>query len=156
MPLRSILLVIAIALPCRADAWIAYGFKSGMSRFDVTERLSERELQVITQGLRQTDAASRAGEQQFRLVYCSTPQLLYLMRYRLPDDPASFAKTLRKLERRYGEPEGLGDSSAYRDSIDQPGAKLTAIWNLNEFETILLIRDQSGMHVEFQDVSVCG
>lgn len=155
MTARSILLLVAVALPCQAQAWIAYGFKSGMSRFDVGEQLAEKDSMVITESPRQTDAGSQSDARQYRLVYCSTPQLLYLMRYRLPDDPASFARTLQKLERRYGEPEGLGDSFALPDSIDRPDETLTAIWSLNEFETILLTRDRSGIHVEFQDVSVC-
>ena len=152
---KTILLAAALLLPCQSFAWIAYGFKSGMSRFDVSELLAERDSLVITEAARQTEVRGSTDDRQYSLVYCATPQRLYLMRYRLPDDPESFVQTLQKLESRYGEPEGLGDSFAYTHSKDQQDAKLTAIWNLNEYEPVLLIRDQNGMQVEFQDVSVC-
>lgn len=152
---KSILLIAALLLPCQSFAWIAYGFKSGMSRFDVSRLLAEKDSLVITEGTRQTDAASQTDDRHYSLVYCATPQRLYLMRYRLSDDPASLARTLQKLELRYGEPEGLDEASGYTGSDDQAAAGLAAIWSLNEYETVLLTRDRDGMHVEFQDVSVC-
>ena len=155
MKARVLALIAMLIVPCAAGAWIAYGFKSGMSRFDATSHLADRQSLAITEGMRQTLAGSADGDLVYDLVYCATPQRLYLMRYRLPDTPAAFVRTLEKFERRYGEPEGLGDISAQLDPAAWEHAVITLLWNLNEAETILLTRDADGARVEFQDVSVC-
>ena len=96
MKIAASLFIALLFFPCQSQAWIAYGFSSGMSRFDVARYLSERELQVITDGAESTLAGNSDSSTKYDLVYCSTPQRLYLLKYRLLDSPAAFAKILKK------------------------------------------------------------
>ena len=152
---KSILLFSALLLPCQVFAWIAYGFKSGMSRFDAAGHLADRQSLVVTEDSGHTLASSTDGGLRYELVYCASPQLLYLMRYRLPDSRAAFSKALQKFTGRYGEPEGIDEVSAVLESPAWESADISLLWSLNESETVLLARDRDGSRVEFQDVSVC-
>ena len=149
------ILIAAMLFPCQGLGWIAYGFKSGTSRFDVAQQLAEDRSLLTTENAEQTFAARLDGQPQYTLEYCSSPHRLYLMKYTLPDSREVFARTLAKFERRYGSPEGLDKATAYLQSDDPQDIEITLIWNLNESETILLTRDASGLRAEFQDVSVC-
>jgi hypothetical protein len=155
MKIRITMLIAALIIPCQGEAWIAYGFKSGMSRFDVTRYLYEKERFEITEDEQHTVAATGDNEIIYKLVYCSTPQKLYLMKFRLVDSPAVFMKTLEKYEKRYGKPEGLDDVPDYRESDNWEGVEISLIWDLNESETILLTHSSNGTVTEFQDISVC-
>ena len=149
------MLIAALIIPCQGEAWIAYGFKSGMSRFDVTRYLYEKEDLEIAEDDQHTVAATGNGEIIYKLIYCSTPQKLYLMKFRLADSPVIFMKTLEKYEKRYGKPEGLGDVPDYRESENWEDIAISLIWDLNESETILLTHNNNGTVTEFQDISVC-
>jgi hypothetical protein len=155
MNIRLTILIAAMIIPGQSEAWIAYGFKSGMSRFDVTRYLYEKERFDISGDDQQSVAATDDGEIIYRLVYCSTPQKLYLMKFRLVDSPAVFMKTLEKYEKRYGEPEGLNDVPDYRESDNWEDVDVSLIWDLNESETILLTHNSNGTITEFQDISIC-
>jgi hypothetical protein len=155
MNIRITMLIAALILPCQGEAWIGYGFKSGMSRFDVTRYLYEKEGFEITEDDQHTVAATGDGEIIYKLVYCSTPQKLYLMKFRLFDSPAVFMKTLEKYGKRYGEPEGLDDVPDYRESDNWEDVDVSLIWDLNESETILLTHGSNGTITEFQDISIC-
>lgn len=152
---RLALAIVLFCISCQGRAWIAYGFQSGMSRFEVARYLSERELELISEGARQMIAGSRADNTRYQLFYCTTPQKLYLMKYRLDDTPAAFAMTLEKYEKRYGKPEGLNPLVEARESANWQDVVVALIWDVNEFETILLTHDDSGTSAEFQDLSVC-
>ena len=156
MPVRAPLavLIAAMLFPGQGLGWIAYGFKSGMSRFEVAAQLAEDPSLLTTEQAGQTLAATRDGQASYVLEYCSSPHRLYLMKFGLPDSREVFERTLAKFERRYGSPEGLDKAAAYlRD--DGRDIEVMLIWNLNDAETILLTRDAGGMRAEFQDVSVC-
>ena len=148
-------LIAALLFPCQGLGWIAYGFKSGMSRFDVARQLAEDPSVLTTEQAGQTLAATRDGRPRYVLGYCSSPHRLYLMKFALPDSREVFARTLAKFERRYGSPEALDKAAAYLRADGQEDIEVTLIWNLNESETILLTRDAGGTRAEFQDVSVC-
>ena len=148
-------LIVAMLFPCQGFGWIAYGFKSGMSRFDVAAQLAENKALLITEKARQTLAVTLDGEPGYALEYCSSPHRLYLMKFALPDSREAFAQALAKFERRYGSPEGLDEAEEYLRLDDRTDFEVTLIWNLNESETILLTRDAGGLRAEFQDVSVC-
>jgi hypothetical protein len=155
MKFLTIPLLAALLVPGEGMAWIAYGFKSGMSRFEVASQLSEHTSLAVTEGARETLVHAIADDTGYSLVYCSTPQKLYLMKFGLPDSAQEFARTLAKFERRYGEPEGLERAASYLNPGKWDDAEVSLIWNLNEFETILLTRDAEGARAEFQDVAVC-
>ncbi len=148
-------LLAMLAIPSQSEAWIAYGFVSGMSRFEVYRRLSENESLFIADDDRQTHAGPKDNKTQYNFIYCSTPQRLYLMRYSLDDSRAQFLKTKEKFERRYGEPTPLYSNSDYSDSTAWDNAQIFFMWDLGESETILLTHDSDGTRVEFQDLSVC-
>ena len=132
-------------------AWIAYGFQSGMSRFEVTGHLFDRKSLVITEGAQQTLAGPDENQTKYNLVYCSSPQKLYLLKLRLADSRADFVKTKEKYEKRYGKPDGLGawESTNWED------VEVSFIWGLNDSETILLTHSNNQTSAEFQDLSVC-
>ena len=134
-----------------AAAWIAYGFQSGMSRFEVSRQLSEKEALVVTEGAQQTFAGPGDNQRKYNLAYCSSPQKLYLLKFRLAGSRAEFMKAKKKYEKRYGKPEGPHDW----DSTNPGDVDVSFIWDLNEFETILLTRSASETSAEFQDLSVC-
>jgi hypothetical protein len=144
-------LIATLILSSPAAAWIAYGFKSGMSRFEVTGYLADRAFLVITEGAEQTFAGPQANRGKYNLVYCSSPQKLYLLKFKLEDTPAQFDKTREKYEKRYGNPEVLNDWGAE----NWEDAEVALMWDLNEFETILLTHGSAGSSAEFQDLSVC-
>ena len=139
----------------QSKAWIAYGFTSGMSRFDVTRHLSENESLVVTDEAQQTYAGPPGNEKKYNLVYCSKPQKLYLMQFSLDDSLETFTKTKEKYERRYGEPTPPGYKSGNWESATWEYVDISFIWDLNESETIVLRRSKQGTQAEFQDLSVC-
>ncbi|MDC1287542.1 hypothetical protein N8198_06620 [Gammaproteobacteria bacterium] len=151
MRIRTSLLIALLIMSSPAAAWIAYGFKSGMSRFEVTGHLSDKSALVITEGAQQTFAGPDDNKTKYTLVYCSSPQILYLMKFRLADSRSEFVKTKQKYKKRYGKPEGLDDWG----SANWEDADVSLIWDLNESETILLTHDSNGTSAEFQDLSVC-
>jgi hypothetical protein len=151
MKTRIILLVSLLVVSGPSAAWIAYGFHSGMSRFEVTGHLFDKESLVITEGTQQTLAGPDDNKTKYDLVYCSSPQKLYLLKLRLADSRADFVKTKQKYEKRYGKPDGLDAwESANWEDVD-----VSFIWGLNESETILLTHTNNQTSAEFQDLSVC-
>jgi hypothetical protein len=144
-----------LAVSSQAQAWIAFGFKSGMSRFEVTGYLSDRESFVISEGERQTLAGPGDNPSKYNMVYCSRLQVLYLMRFRLEDSLEVFLKTKEKFEKRYGEPTPLNSKSVNWNPAHWEGTDLSFLWDLNESETILLTHNSKGTSAEFQDLSVC-
>ena len=151
MRIRTILLIALLIMSSPTAAWIAHGFKSGMSRFEVTGQLSDKASLVITEGAQQTFAGPDDNKTKYTLVYCSSPQKLYLMKFGLADSRMEFAKTKQKYEKRYGKPEGLDDW----ESANWEDTDVSFIWDLNESETILLTHNSNGSSAEFQDLSVC-
>ena len=148
--------IALLFVSCQSQAWIAYGFKSGMSRFDVSRYLADRQLPVISEGAQRTIAGSGDRQAKYDLVYCSSPQKLYLMKYRLADTAAVFGATLEKFERRYGEPEGLNHLPDNWQTGAWHDVEISLIWDVSESETILLKHGENGTSTEFQDLSVCG
>jgi len=155
MKTKIILLAAMLTISGQGKAWIAYGFKSGMSRLDVTRHLYEKESLVITDGDRQTQAGPGGNRSQYQLIYCSTPQKLYLMRFRLGDSLEAFIAAKKKFEKRYGQPAPLDSRADYRDSANWKNVEVAFLWYLNESETILLTHTSEGTMAEFQDLSVC-
>ena len=151
MKTRIILLITLAIVSSPVMAWIAYGFQSGMSRFEVTGHLFDKESLVITEGAQQTLAGPGDNKEKYSLVYCSSPQRLYLLKLRLAGSRAEFVKTKEKYEKRYGKPDGLDAwESANWEDVD-----VSFIWGLNESETILLTHSNNQTSAEFQDLSVC-
>lgn len=144
-------MIALLTLSGQATAWIAYGFRSGMSRFEVTGHLSDRQSYFITEDAEQTFAGPEDDQAKYNMIYCSSPQTLYLMKFRLPDSPAEFAKAKKKYEKRYGQPDGMDDW----ESANWEDADISFIWDLNESETILLTHSNNETRAEFQDLSVC-
>ena len=155
MKTRIIVLIAMLVISGQSKAWIAYGFKSGMSRFDVQGYLSEKESFVITENAQQTLAGPDDHISKYNLVYCSTPQKLYLMKFRLSDSLLVFEQVKEKYERRYGKPESSGQASDYLDNENWEASSISLLWVINESETILLTHSNQGTVAEFQDVSVC-
>ena len=152
---RIILLAAMLAISGQGKAWIAFGFKSGMSRLDVTRHLYDRESFVITDNGLQTRAGPDGNRSQYNMVYCASPQKLYLMRFSLEDSLQAFVQTKAKFEKRYGQPTALNAASDYQDPETWKNVDVAFIWDLNESETILLRHDRDGTSAEFQDLSVC-
>lgn len=152
---RVILVIAMLVVSSQSKAWIAFGFKSGMSRFDVSRQLSDKESFVITHGEQQTLAGPEDNPSKYGLVYCATPQKLYLMRFSLDDSVDAFSKVKAKFEKRYGEPTPLSSISDYRNPETWENTDIAFIWDLNESETILLRHGSNGSSAEFQDLSVC-
>ena len=151
MKTRLILLITLSIVSAPSAAWIAYGFQSGMSRFEVTGHLFDNESLFITEGVHQTLAGPGDNKTKYNLVYCSSPQKLYLLKLRLADSRANFVKTKEKYEKRYGKPDGLDAwESANWEDVD-----VSFIWGLNESETILLTHRNKQTSAEFQDLSIC-
>ena len=155
MKIKTTVLIAMLLVSGQSEAWIAYGFKSGMSRFDVIKSLSDKESFVITEDAQQTHAGPDGNRTKYNLVYCSTPQKLYLMKFRLADSLAVFMQAREKYEKRYGKPEGLDYVSGNLESENWEDADISLIWDINEFETVLLTHGKNGTSAEFQDVSVC-
>jgi hypothetical protein len=155
MKTRIIVMFAMLVISGQSEAWIAYGFKSGMSRFDVLRYLSEKESVVVTENAQQTLAGPDGDNTSYNLIYCSTPQKLYLMKFRLGDSHAAFEKTKEKYERRYGKPESSGQVSDERENENWQAVDVSLIWLINESETILLTHGNNGTIAEFQDISVC-
>ena len=128
-----------LVISSQSKAWIAYGFKSGMSRFDVIRYLSDNESMVITDGEQQTYAGPEDNKAKYNLIYCSIPQKLYLMQFSLDDSLEVFVKT----------------KANYQDSEAWENIDISFIWDINEFETILLTHTGQETSAEFQDLSVC-
>jgi len=152
---RIFVLIAMLTITSQSKAWIAYGFKSGMSRFDVTKHLSENESLVTTEGAQQTFAGPEENKTKYNLNYCSRPQKLYLMQFSLDDSLEAFVKTKKKYERRYGEPTPLDNKSDNWESGNWEYTDISFIWDLNESETIVLRHSKNGTQAEFQDLSVC-
>ena len=121
----------------------------------VVESLSDKESFVVTEDARQTFAGPADNTTKYNLVYCSTPQKLYLMKFRLADSHAVFMQAREKYEKRYGKPEGQDYISDNLATGNWEDAVISLIWDINEFETILLTHGKNGTSAEFQDVSVC-
>ena len=155
MKIKTIVLIAMLVISGQSEAWIAYGFKSGMSRFDVVKSLSGKESFVVTEDARQTFAGPADNTKKYNLVYCSTPQKLYLMKFRLAGSLAVFMQAREKYEKRYGKPEGLDYVSDNPESESWENADIFLLWDINEFETVLLTHGKNGTSAEFQDVSVC-
>jgi hypothetical protein len=77
------------------------------------------------------------------------------MKFRLSDSLAAFVKAKGKYVKRYGKPEGSGQASDYLENEDWETTRISLIWVINEFESILLTHSHDGTVAEFQDVSVC-
>ena len=144
-----------LVISSQSKAWIAYGFKSGMSRFDVGNYLSANESLVITEGEQQTYAGPSDNKKKYNLIYCARPQKLYLMQFSLPDSYAAFVKAREKYEKRYGIPDRLDYVSDDWQSENWENVDISLIWDLNEFETIELTHNNRGTSAEFRDLSVC-
>ena len=144
-----------LVMSSQSKAWIAYGFKSGMSRFDVIRYLSDNESLVITDGAQQTYAGPEDNKTKYNFNYCSKPQKLYLMKFSLENSLEVFVKTKEKYEKRYGEPTPLDYKSDNWESENWEYVDISFIWDLNESETIVLTHSKNGTHAEFQDLSVC-
>lgn len=155
MKTRIVVLIAMLVMSSHSGAWIAYGFKSGMSRFDVVNYLSAKESFVITDGAQQTYAGPRQNKKKYTLLYCSKPQKLYLMQFSLDDSLAQFVQTRKKYEKRYGKPNRLDYASSDGESGKWEDVDMSLIWDLNESETIVLSHDKNGTTAEFRDVSVC-
>jgi len=151
MKTRIILLITLLIVSGPSSAWIAYGFQSGMSRFEVTGHLFDKESLVITEGEQHTLAGPDDNKTKYNLVYCSSPQKLYLLRLRLADSRADFVKVKDKYEKRYGKPDGL-DAWEF---VNWEDVDVSFIWGLNESETILLTHSNNQTSAEFQDLSIC-
>ena len=152
---KALLFTVLMLAAGQAQAWIAYGFQSGMSRFKVEGHLADRASLVITGAEDETFAGPSQREVVYHLAYCSSPQLLYRMRYRLSESRDQFDATRNKFERRYGTPEQSGDLDSDMSAEDWRNADVALIWQLNQSETILLEHDRDGTVAEFQDLSVC-
>lgn len=152
---RVILAIALLVISSQSQAWIAYGFKSGMSRLDVSRLLFDNESYLVTDGERQTHAGPKDNRSKYALVYCATPQKLYLMRFSLDDSLETFIETKAKFEKRYGEPTPLNARPNFRNPEIWENADIAFIWDLNESETILLKHTRNGTSAEFQDLSVC-
>lgn len=139
----------------QGKAWIAFGFQSGMSRFDVTRYLADNESLVITDGAQQTYAGPEDNQSKYNLIYCSRPQKLYIMQFRLADSRADFIKTKEKFEKRYGNPSQLDSASGYWETENWENVSISFTWELNEYETIILERRDNETIAEFQDLSIC-
>jgi hypothetical protein len=155
MKTRIIVLIAMLLVSAQGRAWIAYGFQSGMSRFEVHGYLAEKESLVVTEDLQQTLAGPEENDTRYRFIYCSTPQKLYLMKFRLGGSFAEFVKEKEKYERRYGKPEGPDQVSDEREKENWEAVNISLIWIINESETILLSHGHNGTIAEFQDVSIC-
>ena len=77
------------------------------------------------------------------------------MKFRLADSHAVFMQAREKYEKRYGKPEGQDYISDNLATGNWEDAVISLIWDINEFETILLTHGKNGTSAEFQDVSVC-
>jgi len=155
MTTRIIVLLAMLLASGQSEAWIAYGFKSGMSRFDVHRYLAKKESLVVTEDVQQTLAGADENDTSYRFIYCSTPQKLYLMKFRLGASLAEFINEKEKYERRYGKPEGPGEVSDSREKANWEAMDISLIWIINESETILLTHGHNGTVAEFHDVSIC-
>ena len=153
--IRIFALIAMLVISSQSKAWIAYGFTSGMSRFDVIRYLSDNESLVITDGAQQTYAGPEDNKTKYNFNYCSKPQKLYLMKFSLDNSLEAFVKTKEKYERRYGEPAPLEYKSDNWESGNWKYVDISFIWDLNESETILLTHSKNGTSAEFQDLSVC-
>jgi hypothetical protein len=151
MKTRIVLFITLLIVSGPGAAWIAYGFQSGMSRFEVTRQLTDKESLVITEGAQQMYAGPDDNKTKYSLVYCASPQKLYLMKFRLAESRADFVKVKQKYEKRYGKPDG---SDAW-ESANWEDVDVSFIWGLNESETILLTHRNNQTSAEFQDLSVC-
>ena len=147
-------LIALLSVSAPVHAWLAHGFGSGMSRMDVSRYLSDKEL-AVTESDRQTFAGPVGDRPRYQLTYCSSPQKLYQMTFRLGDSPQAFVKTLEKYEKRYGKPEGLDQAPRDWNSGNWQNIRLNLIWYLGESETILLTHGRDGSSAEFQDLSIC-
>ena len=139
----------------QAQAWIAYGFTSGMSRFVVESNLAEDGSLVVTGAEGETLAGPENSKTRYYLAYCSSPQILFRLRYRLAETRDVFDATRHKFERRYGTPDSNGDLDPLASAEEWRNADVSLIWQLNNGETVLLEHDRDGTIAEFQDLSVC-
>ena len=153
--IRILILTALLVISGQGKAWIAFGFKSGMSRFDVARYLSDNETWAIADGARHTDAGPQDDRFKYQRVYFAKPQKLYLMQFRPGDSLEQFEQMRDKFEKRYGEPTPLKPVPDYLESSRWPDTEVAFIWDLNEYETILLQHDRDGTRAEFQDLSVC-
>ena len=152
---RTIVLITLIIMSGQSKAWIAFGFQSGMSRFDATRYLSENDTLVISDGAQQTYAGPVDNKQKYHLIYCSKPQKLYLMQFKLSDSRAVFMETKEKFEKRYGTPSQQDSASDHWETENWENVSISFAWELNEYETILLERRDNETSAEFQNLSVC-
>ena len=139
----------------QSKAWIAYGFKSGMNRFDIIRHLSDNESLVVTEREQQMYVGPNDNKTKYKLIYCAVPQKLYSMQYNLTDSLEVFVKTKEKYEKRYGKPIRQDSKSDDWESKNWESVDVSFIWDLSESETLLLKHSSDGTHAEFQDLSVC-
>jgi len=144
-----------LVMSSQSKAWIAYGFKSGVNRFDVIKHLSDNESLVVTESEREMYVGPNDNKTKYKLIYCSVPQKLYLMQYSLDDSLEVFVKTKEKYEKRYGKPSRQDSKSDDWQFENWDDVDVSFIWDLNESETILLTHSKNGTSAEFQDLSVC-
>ena len=144
-----------LVMSSQSKAWIAYGFKSGVNRFDVIKHLSDNESLVVTESEREMYVGPNDNKTKYKLIHCSVPQKLYLMQYNLSDSLEVFVKTKEKYEKRYGKPSRQDSKSDDWESENWEYVDISFIWDLNESETIVLSHSSNGTHAEFQDLSVC-
>ena len=77
------------------------------------------------------------------------------MQFKLADSRTVFAETKEKFEKRYGKPKRLDSRSDNWETENWENVSIALIWDLNEFETIVLEHGDHGTRAEFQDLSVC-
>lgn len=153
--LRILLLIAMLVMSSQGKAWIAFGFQSGMSRFDVVRYLADKESFVVTDGATQTYAGPEDNKSKYNLIYCSKPHKLYLMQFKLADSRTVFMETKQKFEKRYGKPKRLDSRSDNWETGNWGNVSIAFMWDLNEFETIVLEHRNNETSAEFQDLSIC-
>ena len=152
---KTLVLIALILMSGQGKAWIAFGFQSGMSRFDVTRYLSDNRSLVISDSAQQTYAGPVNNTSKYNLIYCSRPQKLFLMQFRLADSRAVFLKTKEKFEKRYGNHSQLESTSDYWETENWENVSISFTWELNDYETIVLEHRDNETIAEFQDLSIC-
>ena len=77
------------------------------------------------------------------------------MQYDLDDSLQAFVSTKEKYESRYGDPTPLNNEADNWEADNWEHVDISFIWDLNEFETIVLMHNKGKTQAEFQDLSVC-
>ena len=77
------------------------------------------------------------------------------MQFMLVDTRAVFVATKEKFEKRYGKPSQQDPVSDYWETGNWENVSITFMWDLNEYESIILERTDNKTSAEFQDLSIC-